>query len=451
MSKILVIGGGAAGMAAAIFAARSGNEVHLYEKGNDYYLELVQQTSFDQYDQDTIIDLTFCLTDDAGNVITDYNDTIDIYIDGVRRFVDNGNSGPVRFLTLPVKQLKVQQRINIQKGSTIYVKSRDGAYTSNTITVDTIYDPVKIEVTIHDNNTSISLVGSYGWGTAFKTNNTSVYINWGDDYGFTELSPVNQTSSNYQHTYETSGTYTIQIYLLEEVQMSDGSLDIGFNKITYSSLITRIGKIYNIYRNTLGNHLSEVHIPKSVRSFSSGVFQFCTNLTKIYFNWTESNEIPYFSSFGELGNINVEIFVPEGTEELYKQKGYPIDFSLEEEYTYEYVGIQWRDNNNSNGNRPSSFVVPIILQDYATGENLGIYENVYLTEDNIMTEESLNEDYLSTTFQVGDWVVKVENLHTRANGKLGMWQVDYNTTLPSGYRYSGRGSSSHKKYITFTG
>lgn len=32
MSKILVIGGGAAGMAAAIFAARSGNKVYLYEK-----------------------------------------------------------------------------------------------------------------------------------------------------------------------------------------------------------------------------------------------------------------------------------------------------------------------------------------------------------------------------------------------------------------------------------
>lgn len=32
MSKILVIGGGAAGMAAAIFSARNGNEVHLYEK-----------------------------------------------------------------------------------------------------------------------------------------------------------------------------------------------------------------------------------------------------------------------------------------------------------------------------------------------------------------------------------------------------------------------------------
>lgn len=32
MSKILVIGGGAAGMAAAIFSARNGHEVHLYEK-----------------------------------------------------------------------------------------------------------------------------------------------------------------------------------------------------------------------------------------------------------------------------------------------------------------------------------------------------------------------------------------------------------------------------------
>lgn len=32
MSKVLIIGGGAAGMSAAIFAARNGNEVHLYEK-----------------------------------------------------------------------------------------------------------------------------------------------------------------------------------------------------------------------------------------------------------------------------------------------------------------------------------------------------------------------------------------------------------------------------------
>lgn len=32
MSKVLVVGGGAAGMFAAIFAARNGNEVHLYEK-----------------------------------------------------------------------------------------------------------------------------------------------------------------------------------------------------------------------------------------------------------------------------------------------------------------------------------------------------------------------------------------------------------------------------------
>ena len=30
MSKVIVIGGGAAGMMAALFAARNGHEVHLY-------------------------------------------------------------------------------------------------------------------------------------------------------------------------------------------------------------------------------------------------------------------------------------------------------------------------------------------------------------------------------------------------------------------------------------
>ena len=32
MSKVAVVGGGAAGMFAAIFAAKNGNEVHLFEK-----------------------------------------------------------------------------------------------------------------------------------------------------------------------------------------------------------------------------------------------------------------------------------------------------------------------------------------------------------------------------------------------------------------------------------
>ena len=32
MSRVLVIGGGAAGMMSAIIAARNGHEVHLYEK-----------------------------------------------------------------------------------------------------------------------------------------------------------------------------------------------------------------------------------------------------------------------------------------------------------------------------------------------------------------------------------------------------------------------------------
>ena len=32
MSKVLIVGGGAAGMLASIFAARNGNEVHVFEK-----------------------------------------------------------------------------------------------------------------------------------------------------------------------------------------------------------------------------------------------------------------------------------------------------------------------------------------------------------------------------------------------------------------------------------
>lgn len=41
MSKVLVIGGGAAGMFAAIFAAYNGNEVHIFEKERKTWKEAV--------------------------------------------------------------------------------------------------------------------------------------------------------------------------------------------------------------------------------------------------------------------------------------------------------------------------------------------------------------------------------------------------------------------------
>ena len=39
MSKVLIVGGGAAGMMAAIAAAYNGNEVHLFEKNCCFALE----------------------------------------------------------------------------------------------------------------------------------------------------------------------------------------------------------------------------------------------------------------------------------------------------------------------------------------------------------------------------------------------------------------------------
>lgn len=35
MSKVLIVGGGAAGMFASIFAAKNGNEVHVFEKNEN--------------------------------------------------------------------------------------------------------------------------------------------------------------------------------------------------------------------------------------------------------------------------------------------------------------------------------------------------------------------------------------------------------------------------------
>ena len=52
MSKVLVVGGGAAGMFAAIFAAYNGNEVHLFEKNGNSSEKTVRICRFFTFHRD---------------------------------------------------------------------------------------------------------------------------------------------------------------------------------------------------------------------------------------------------------------------------------------------------------------------------------------------------------------------------------------------------------------
>ena len=47
MSKVLIVGGGAAGMFASIFAAKNGNEVHVFEKNEKLGKKLCHALSSD--------------------------------------------------------------------------------------------------------------------------------------------------------------------------------------------------------------------------------------------------------------------------------------------------------------------------------------------------------------------------------------------------------------------
>ena len=75
--------------------------------------------------------------------------------------------------------------------------------------------------------------------------------------------------------------------------------------------------------------LTSVTIPNSVTIIENYAFSGCTSLTSITLNWTDSDSILTFNSNWGLPTVPSYYTYPDGLEELYYEKGWPSQFTLE--------------------------------------------------------------------------------------------------------------------------
>lgn len=132
MSKVVIVGGGAAGMFSAVFAARNGNEVHLYEKndrlGKKLYITGKGRCNITNAgDMDNLFDNVISNKKFLYSAFYGYNnfDVIDFFESiGVKTKIERGNrvfpesDRSADVITALVKEMKKQQ-VNIYLGKTV--------------------------------------------------------------------------------------------------------------------------------------------------------------------------------------------------------------------------------------------------------------------------------------------------------------------------------------------
>ena len=143
----------------------------------------------------------------------------------------------------------------------------------------------------------------------------------------------NGDSYYYSHTYSTTGQYDVEIY--------------GIQNIT--SL------------NILNACILSIDLPKTIKTI--GNFN-ANSLKEIKFNWTESQDIiPYNSQW--IIKFDVMMIVPNGTRQLYIDKGYPSAQVYEEPLRFTFEGTTL--TQFSSGSASGSFNGDNMIIDYGDG------------------------------------------------------------------------------------
>ncbi len=116
----------------------------------------------------------------------------------------------------------------------------------------------------------------------------------------------------------------------------------GLTSIEIPSSVTGLGG-YCFYGCT---GLTSIEIPSSVTGLGESCFEDCTNLNDYYLNWTSSSTIIEYDSNKMPNNTNTIFHVPEGTEQLYVNKGYPIDKIYKNPLEFTFSGTTLTQNSN---------------------------------------------------------------------------------------------------------
>ena len=189
------------------------------------------------------------------------------------------------------------------------------------------------------------------------------------------------------------------------------------------------------------SNLTSINIPNTVTSIENNCFKYCTSLTSIILNWTTSNQIvAYNSNWIINANANLKFEIPEGTTNLYIEKGYPsdklVEISSDETVDISVSVVYDNDNNNQDGNRPTEIPIELIVSGTIvirtatlTPENNWSYTFSDL-EDGISYQLSASEiDFydLDITQNNNDFIITADYLPPLTNATV---QVTFDDVIP---------------------
>lgn len=173
----------------------------------------------------------------------------------------------------------------------------------------------------------------------------NITIDWGDGT-ITNYTPGNA----FEHTYEDNTEHIIRINNITEVK-NQAFYDTNLTKLFVPSNITSLGAGAFTNCQSLGqivlseglesmgfncfaicgndDNLIDITIPFSVTSIDTQCFM-AAYITKIKFLWnTSENIISYDSKVYRYAHSDLAFYVPEGTTQLYVNKGYPLEKLVE--------------------------------------------------------------------------------------------------------------------------
>ena len=138
-------------------------------------------------------------------------------------------------------------------------------------------------------------------------------IDWGDG--------TIESPSTFTHTYSENKEYIVKVV------NAPYSEDFCFYQcddlisINIPNIVTTLGMscFYNC------DNLISVNIPNTITTLGNYCFHNCKNLIDYYLNWTTSSTIITFDSKKMSNNTNTIFHIPQGTKQLYIDKGYPSD------------------------------------------------------------------------------------------------------------------------------
>ena len=238
------------------------------------------------------------------------------------------------------------------------------------------------------------------------------------DYGNGDIRQTTGELVEYNYNTLEDETHIVKIYGVTGIGNECFSQCYGLTDITIPSTVTSIGARCFTDCDNLTNvnlpssiqilptscfhfcvGLLSIDIPSSITSIGGGCFYGCSQLVEINLNWTTLEDIVSYSSNWITGaNANLKFIIPEGTTDLYIEKGYPSDKLVENSINVDVDNpiLSYADSTQEN---PQTATLTATINPIESGKTVQIFKNdVLVATEQTDSQGQVSYEYISQGF-----------------------------------------------------